>query len=83
MHSRRVVVTGLGAVTPLGCGSSFAWEQLIAGACGVQTLKGDEYNDLPSKVAALVPCGKDNPTLFDEDLISRKYVLLKITVSKC
>lgn len=52
---KRVVVTGLGLVTPLGCGSTNVWNALLAGKCGIQKLEGTEYNKIPSRVAARVP----------------------------
>ena len=42
--ARRVVVTGLGLVTPLGVGVATVWERLLAGAIGVRRLQAD---DLP------------------------------------
>ncbi|KAI8819438.1 thiolase-like protein [Fimicolochytrium jonesii] len=59
---RRVVVTGLGLVTPLGTGVAHSWERLIAAHSGIVSLNGrihpetgTTYNGIPSQVAALVP----------------------------
>ncbi|KIW63075.1 beta-ketoacyl-acyl-carrier-protein synthase II [Phialophora macrospora] len=54
---RRVVVTGLGAVTPLGVGVRRTWSRLLDGHCGVVSTRqlGDEFRALPSQVAGLVP----------------------------
>ena len=38
--SRRVVVTGLGLVTPLGCGVPHVWASLLSGATAVRALGG-------------------------------------------
>ena len=38
MTDRRVVISGLGAVTPLGCGVDRFWDRLIAGECGITAL---------------------------------------------
>ena len=54
---KRVVVTGLGLVTPLGCGVTHTWNALITGKCGIQNIEGKEYEKIPSKVAARVPRG--------------------------
>lgn len=53
---RRVVVTGLGLVSPLGIGVSKSWSNLIASQSGVRKVKDEErYKDIPCKVAAYVP----------------------------
>ncbi|KAL7270436.1 Mitochondrial beta-keto-acyl synthase [Rhizina undulata] len=56
---RRVVVTGLGAVTPLGLGVTHSWRRLIDGHCGIVSLKGRDprFEEIPSQVAAMVPTG--------------------------
>ncbi|KAG6478261.1 3-oxoacyl-[acyl-carrier-protein] synthase, mitochondrial-like isoform X1 [Zingiber officinale] len=76
---RRVVVTGLGMITPLGCGIETTWRRLVEGQCGIRALSPadlrmdsfDEatmmhtYEQLTSKVAAIVPCGNGQGQ-FDE-----------------
>ena len=52
---RRVVVTGLGIVSPVGCGISTAWENLLAGKSGARRIKHFETKDLGCKIAAMVP----------------------------
>ena len=54
VNVKRVVVTGLGLVTPLGCGVNKVWNALLAGKCGIQRLEGPEYVKMPSRVAAKV-----------------------------
>src|SRR5688572_27229090 len=54
---RRVVVTGLGLVTPLGVGVSHAWTQLLAGRSGVKRIEGFDVSDLPAKIAGQVARG--------------------------
>ncbi len=59
---RRVVITGMGLVTPLGCGVSACWEKLLAGESGIRTIEQFETSDLPTRIAGLVPRdGVDNP----------------------
>jgi 3-oxoacyl-[acyl-carrier-protein] synthase II len=50
-----VVVTGLGAITPLGLGSDSLWEGLIEGRCGVRSLEAPEFADHPVRIAGTVP----------------------------
>lgn len=52
---KRVVVTGIGLVTPLGCGANNVWNALLAGKCGIKKLDIQEYGKIPSRVAAKVP----------------------------
>ena len=56
---RRVVVTGLGAVTPLAAGIKTTWKHLIDSSCGVVSTAqlGTPFGTLPSRVAGLVPQG--------------------------
>jgi len=55
---KRVAVTGLGLVTPLGVGVQYAWPALLAGRSGVIRLEGPEWSSTPSRVAAMVPEGQ-------------------------
>ncbi|MFE5730848.1 beta-ketoacyl-ACP synthase II [Streptomyces sp. NPDC056528] len=50
--NRTVVVTGIGATTPLGGDSASTWEGLIAGRSGVRPLEGERFAELPVKIAA-------------------------------
>lgn len=56
---RRVVVTGLGLVTPLGNGVQTTWERLIKGESGVRRIDTFDTEAFPSKVAGLVPLGTE------------------------
>ncbi|NEC92016.1 beta-ketoacyl synthase [Streptomyces sp. SID12501] len=53
--ARRVVVTGLGAITPLGVGVPDLWRGLLEGRCGIRELTGEEFTGLPVRVAGTVP----------------------------
>ncbi|RLO04550.1 hypothetical protein DYB28_006431, partial [Aphanomyces astaci] len=53
--SRRVVVTGLGAVTPLGVGLEATWNRLIHGDCGVSAITSFDTHGLECKVGGQVP----------------------------
>jgi len=52
--TRRVVVTGLGCVTPLGLGAAKTWENACEGVSGIEHLDGPEFEGLPSRVAGRV-----------------------------
>ena len=51
---RRVVVTGLGATTPVGGDVPSTWEGLLAGRSGVRTIEDDRFADLPVRFAGQV-----------------------------
>lgn len=55
MSIRRIVVTGMGAVTPLGCGVETVWQRLLAGRSGLRRLADDVVADLQAKVGGVVP----------------------------
>lgn len=58
---RRVVVTGLGAVTPLGIGARHTWNRLLGSHNGIVSVSilqpRSQWAELPSRVAGLVPTG--------------------------
>ncbi|HSK39597.1 MAG TPA: beta-ketoacyl-ACP synthase II [Arenibaculum sp.] len=64
---RRVVVTGIGMVTPLGVGVKNNWERLIKGESGLRGIQSFDVSDLPSKVAGQVPRGDTAAGLFNAD----------------
>ena len=55
MSIRRIVVTGMGAVTPLGCGVETVWQRLLAGRSGLRRLPDDVVAGLQAKVGGVVP----------------------------
>jgi 3-oxoacyl-[acyl-carrier-protein] synthase II len=74
---RRVVVTGLGLVTPLGCGVETTWSRLIAGESGARRIEEFKADDLAAQIACFVPRGaladgKFNPDDWMEPKESRK-----------
>jgi 3-oxoacyl-[acyl-carrier-protein] synthase II len=54
MTRRRVVVTGVGLVSPLGIGTEQTWQGLLDGACGVGPITHFDASDYPSRIAAEV-----------------------------
>src|ERR1700761_815526 len=66
---RRVVVTGLGMVTPLGVGHKANWDRLTNGESGLRAIENFDVSDLPAKIAGIIPLGTDEPHKFDFDSI--------------
>src|SRR6202040_71694 len=64
---RRVVVTGMGLVTPLGIGLERNWSSLTAGESGIRAIQSFEVSDLPARIAAQVPRGETAAGLFNAD----------------
>jgi 3-oxoacyl-[acyl-carrier-protein] synthase II len=64
---RRVVVTGMGLVTPLGIGLDQVWSRLLAGESGIGAIQSFDVSDLPSRVAGQVPRGDRACGLFNAD----------------
>jgi 3-oxoacyl-[acyl-carrier-protein] synthase II len=54
---RRVVITGLGLVTPLGVGVPNVWKQLLDGKSGIRAITSFDVSDLGTKIAGQVPHG--------------------------
>ena len=64
---RRVVVTGLGLVTPLASGVEETWSRLVAGKSGARKITKFETADLPTKIACNVPRGDGSDGTFNAD----------------
>jgi|TARA_A100001015_G_scaffold321462_1_gene452336 3-oxoacyl-[acyl-carrier-protein] synthase II len=58
---RRVVVTGLGLLTPLGFGIDTNWKRLVSGIVGINKIDNFEVSDLPCKIAGQIPKKSDDP----------------------
>jgi len=52
---RRVVVTGIGMVSPLGCGAETTWKRILNGESGARKIEKFDVSDLPCKIAMPVP----------------------------
>jgi len=50
----RVVVTGMGVASPLGCSVTQFWADLLAGRSGIRSLEGTVFSDLPSRIGGIV-----------------------------
>ena len=64
---RRVVVTGLGLVTPLACGVEETWSRLLAGQSGASTITKFKTDDLATRIACQVRRGDGTDGTFNPD----------------
>ncbi|SDT37089.1 beta-ketoacyl-ACP synthase II [Pseudomonas granadensis] len=68
MDSRRIVVTGMGLVSPLGSGVEVVWQRLLAGRSGLRNLPDAVVADLPARVGGRVPTQEEDAEAgFDPD----------------
>ncbi|MBE1236882.1 beta-ketoacyl-ACP synthase II [Phaeovibrio sulfidiphilus] len=64
---RRVVVTGMGMITPLGCGVDVNWDRLTRGESGIRAIDRFDVSDLPARIAGQVPMRSEAPWGLDPD----------------
>jgi len=64
---RRVVVTGLGMVTPLGCGVEPTWDRLIKGESGARKIEKFDVSDIACKIACVIPRGDGSNATYNPD----------------
>jgi 3-oxoacyl-[acyl-carrier-protein] synthase II len=64
---RRVVVTGLGLVTPLACGTEQTWQRLRSGESGIKRIEKFDVSDISCKIAGQVPRGDGANGSFNPD----------------
>jgi 3-oxoacyl-[acyl-carrier-protein] synthase II len=64
---RRVVVTGLGMVTPLACGVEETWQRLLAGQSGARRIEKFQVDDLAAKIACQIPRGDGSNGTYNPD----------------
>ena len=69
---RRVVVTGLGLVTPLASGVQRSWERLLDGESGFGRIETFDVSDISCQVAAQVPRGDDADAFRPDDFVEPK-----------
>lgn len=86
---RRVVITGLGLVTPLGDGVEHNWSRLLKSESGIKAIDTFDVSDLPAKIAGVVPEGESgegifNPSAYMEPKEQRKvdrFILLGVAAA--
>ncbi|MGB7257488.1 MAG: beta-ketoacyl-ACP synthase II [Pseudolabrys sp.] len=64
---KRVVVTGMGMLTPLGCGVETTWQGLINGKSGAKHIERFDVSDLPCKIACIIPRGDGSNGSYNPD----------------
>lgn len=64
---RRVVVTGLGMVSPLGCGVEPTWKRILSGESGARKIDTFDVSDLTSRIACVIPRGDGSNGTFNPD----------------
>jgi 3-oxoacyl-[acyl-carrier-protein] synthase II len=67
MELRRVVVTGMGIVSPLGCGVEPTWENILAGKSGAKRIDDFQVDDIACQIAHRVPLGDTADGKFNAD----------------
>ena len=78
---RRVVVTGLGILTPLGLGVENNWNRIVSGLVGINKIDDFDVSDLPCKIAGQIPRKSDDPEgglsideWIDQTLAAKGYI---------
>ena len=64
---RRVVVTGMGMLTPLGCGVETTWARLLKGESGAKKIDRFDVSDIACQIACSVPRGDGSDGTFNPD----------------
>ncbi len=65
--NRRVVITGVGMVTPLACGAEETWKRLLAGENAAKRIESFQVDDLAAKIACQLPFGDGANGTFNAD----------------
>jgi 3-oxoacyl-[acyl-carrier-protein] synthase II len=64
---RRVVVTGMGMLTPLGCGVETTWQRLLKGESGAKKIDTFDVSDVSCKIACVIPRGDGSNGTYNPD----------------
>src|SRR5665213_3015803 len=64
---RRVVVTGMGMLTPLGCGVEPTWQRLLKGESGAKQIDTFKVDDISCKIACMIPRGDGSNSTYNPD----------------
>jgi 3-oxoacyl-[acyl-carrier-protein] synthase II len=70
---RRVVITGMGMITPLGYGVDTNWNAILSSRSGLTKIKEFDISDLPCQIAGRIPLSDDRENAVDlDDLLAAK-----------
>jgi 3-oxoacyl-[acyl-carrier-protein] synthase II len=75
---RRVVVTGIGLVSPFGMGAEHSWKELLSGRSAARRVDQFDVEDLPCKIAHVVPRGDGSGGTFNPEAVLEPKELRKI-----
>ncbi len=64
---RRVVITGTGLVTPLGCGTEITWKRLLDSRSGISRVTSFEVDDLAAQIAGQIPTDPSDEGYYNPD----------------
>ena len=79
---RRVVVTGMGMITALGCGVNDNWKNLISGKSGIKKIDSFTTEDLPSQIGGIIPENKSHLVIDRPEsvnLVKPPIIIIKAT----
>ncbi|MDR0319315.1 MAG: beta-ketoacyl-ACP synthase II [Rickettsiales bacterium] len=68
MNTRRVVITGMGIVSPVGSGVEHAWKNILAGKSGIKRIEGFQVDDLASQIGGVPETGTE-PGQYNQDAL--------------
>ncbi|MDW6021269.1 beta-ketoacyl-ACP synthase II [Mesorhizobium sp. BAC0120] len=75
---RRVVVTGIGLVSPFGMGAEHSWKELLSGRSAARRVDQFDVEDLPCKIAHVIPRGDGSGGTFNPEAVLEPKELRKI-----
>jgi len=64
---RRVVITGVGMVSPLGCGAEETWKRILAGENAAERIQNFQVDDVPAQIACQITFGDGSDGSFNPD----------------
>jgi 3-oxoacyl-[acyl-carrier-protein] synthase II len=70
--TRRVVITGLGTVTPLGYDTASTWEAVVAGKTGIKKITDPKFEGIQTQIAAYIDRGTEDGQFDGTDLLGKK-----------